>query len=160
MHKTIWEMAKNCFTNQRGSLNMAMGTDLFATLLLVFIISTAILLKAPKDGAASKAIEAKTPDISLPQSKDGGLSKERDKLATSISAKRNAEGSVEFYVGDKKTPLDGIAGLLKGSNSVRVELRLAESLTNGVTVNILNQLQEAGVKEISYIFTKTGGNHD
>lgn len=160
MHKTIWDMAKHCFTNQRGNLNMAMGTDLFATLLLVFIISTAILLKAPKEGAASKAIEAKTPDISLPQSKDGGLSKESEKPATSISAKRNAEGSVEFYVGDKKTPLHGIAGLLKGSNSVRVELRLAESLTNGVTVNILNQLQEAGVKEISYIFTKTGGNHD
>lgn len=159
MRKGIKNSLKYYLADQRGNLNMAMGTDLFATLLLVFIISTAILLKAPKEGAA-KADEMKTPDISLPQSENGGISKEAGKSATTVSAKRTAGGSIEYYVGEHKTTLSGIAGLLKDGNPGRVELRLDESLTNGVTVNILGQLQEANVKEINYIFMKKGGNHD
>lgn len=161
MRKSIWDMAKHCFTSQRGNLNMAMGTDLFATLLLVFIISTAILLKAPKEGAV-KADEMKTPDIALPKSTNSGRPSGSEEKSTTVSAKQNASGLIEYYIGNQKTELNNIAEVLKNKDISRVEMRLEEFLTNAITIEILSQLQTADVKDINYIFVKREGgkNHE
>lgn len=140
-------IVKRHLLNEKGNLGAHLGADLFVTLLLVFLISTAILLKTAKEE------EIRTPEINLAKENQGGLSA-GSKGATSVSAKRKADGSVDYFVGGEKTDLQGMAGLLTGKGVRRVELRLGEDLTNAVTVRVLGQFQKANVKEIYYVFIK------
>lgn len=159
--------AKKIVLNEDGSLGAHLGVDLFANLLLVFIISTVLLMRAPKDNTTNpstqavqtKSTEALTPGINLAKDDHSGAKSSGTQKALSVSAKREA-GSVVYYVGNKKTSLSDIAGLLRKQHATRVELRLGEDLTNSITIKILGRLQEAHVKEIAYVFTKpiTGGN--
>jgi len=155
--KDSWSYIKRNFYNENGSISTRMGTDLFATLLLVFLISTALLLKTAKNNVSSVAEtrdkEARTPEVNLAQDDQGvaGIGREG---ATFVSARSKPDRTVEYFVGDEKTDLQGMAALIKDKGTRRVELRLAEDLTNSVTVKILGQLQQAGVKEIYYVFIK------
>jgi len=148
---------KHYLHHDKGCISAHMGMDLFVTLLLVFLISTAILLKTPEEevgsAARTKEEEMRTPEINLTKDDQGGRAIGRKK-AMSVSARRKADGTVEYFVGDKRTDLQGMAGVLKNKVVRSVELRLAEELTNSVTVRVLGQLQKAGVKEIYYVFIK------
>lgn len=140
--------------NEKGSVSPGalLGADLFVTLLILFIASTAILLKAPAKESAAKALnEGRTPDISLPVAERGG--KAGGGKPTTVSARKGADGVVEYFVGDKKVSLQGIADALKQESPEKVELRLDESLTNSTTIKVLSQLQAAGTKDVSYAFT-------
>lgn len=158
MIKILVKTARHYLKDQSGKIDMSMMAEVFALRMFILVTIIAILMTEKEGASSSKTAEMKTPEITLSKSGSGGSPSTSEKSTATVSARRNANGAVEYFVGEHKTGIDGIAGVLKGKKAGRVELRLDESLTNGVTVNILGQLQEAGVKEITYIFLKKGGS--
>lgn len=144
---------KDYLFNNRGELNTHMGIDLFATLMLVFLITTSLLLNAAKDSKDNEEKRTPSIDISLPKENQSGFSAEKGK-AVAVSARHGKDGGVEYFVDKEKTSLEGVSALLKGKRADRVELRLEDSLTNAVTIMILGQLQQANIRDIYYIFVK------
>lgn len=131
--------------NEGGSINPYMGVDLFMTLTLLFVFFTALSNFTP---SASK--EYRTPNITLPQDSKGGLA--ISNYGVTVSAKKDGQ-RVIYFINNKKVPLGSISSELKKMNVRRVALRLDGSLTNVVTVRLMNELQKAGIKETYYIFT-------
>lgn len=147
------KLLKEYLLNDRGEINTNMGIDLFATLMLVFLITTSLLLNAAKDSKDNEEKRTPSIDISLPKEKQSGFSAEKSN-AVAVSAKYGKDGSIEYFIDKEKTSLEGVSALLKGKRTDRVELRLEESLTNAVTIKILGQLQQANIREIYYVFVK------
>lgn len=151
-------MRRSLLWSSRGSISSSLGVDLFATLLLVFLVSTALLLKNQQNDKALEvppieAKERKTVNITLPEDNQEGLNDRREG-AIPVYAKLLDGRKVAFFVGDTETNLTGMAELLRQKRASRVELRMDERLSNKTTVQLLNTIQAAGIKEVFYIFEK------
>lgn len=151
-------MKRNLLRNNRGSISSSLGVDLFATLLLVFLVSTALLLKNQQNDKTLEvppieAKERKTANITLPADNQEGFNDRREG-AIPVSAKLLDGRKVAFFVGDTETDRSGMSKLLRQKRASRVELRIDERLSNATTVQLLNSIQEAGVREVFYIFQK------
>lgn len=133
--------------------------DVFATLLLVFLASTGLLLRNQSDPSSSgskpeaqKQLEQRTPKIELPTDAEPGRSLEVPQGALSVSARMGEQGQIEYYVRDARIPLQDLWKKIKDQGATAVELRIDERLTHNIVIKILGQCRKAGVDAIYYVY--------
>lgn len=134
-----------------------LGADIFINLLLVFIITTGLLMMNKNRAsqitykAGTAAGEALMPKIDLPGAKNRGLPAGVNKKRVTISAKETKEG-VGYFFNNTPMGLNDIAKNLQKNGISRVEIRIEGRLPYMYYITVLNLCKNAGITEIYNVY--------
>jgi len=134
-----------------------LGADVFINLLLVFIITTGLLLmNTNKNGMvkAQKAVELNLPKVHLPKGSSTGLSVNSRKKQLTLSA-RKERGKIHYYVDKKPVEHSDILNKMRTGQFQSVKIRFDRNISYGRYVEILDLCKKAGVTEIINVYTAT-----
>ena len=131
-----------------------LGADVFINLLLVFIITTGLLLMNTNKAAIqaqNKAKERNMPAIRLAQGSAhetpaGGLNK-----PVTLSARKQGE-TIQYFLEKQPVQLKDLAAELKAKKAAAVRIRVDERIAYGTYVNLLDLCTRAGVKDIINVY--------
>ena len=136
-----------------------LGADVFINLLLVFIITTGLLLmNTNKSGAPAgeASRESHMPKVALPGS-DSPRATEGISGKTAAVTGRMSGGKIELFLDDAPVKVDSLAEALKSIGASSVRMRLDREISYGQYVALLDIVKQAGVAEIYNIYTTEGG---
>ena len=128
------------------------GADIFINLLLVFIITTGLLLmntNNPKnmDGRS----EMEMPRINLPTGDSGEWMRGKQKQEVTISAKK-VSGRVHYFIDNETVNLSRIGTVLKGKVISAARIRVDKDIAYGRYMEILGICKDSGIKEIYNVY--------
>ena len=132
-----------------------LGADIFINLLLVFIITTGLLLMNTNkvgDSIKNSPSELDLPGIQLPEGASKGIPAGTKRREVTLSAKM--EGNKTIYFIDE-TPVDFniILVKMKSEQVDSVKIRFDSNIAYGRYVEILDICKQAGIKEIINVYT-------
>lgn len=132
-----------------------LGADIFVNLLLVFIITTGLLLmntnKTSINGI-NNANEHNMPKVQLPQgTSKGTLDNKTETIVTLSANKKGAE--IQYFVDDKPVAYSDLAAEFKAKRINSVKIRFDERIPYGQYVRILDLCKQLGITNIYNIYT-------
>lgn len=138
-----------------------LGADIFINLLLVFIITTGLLLMNTNKGVESGKSgnhENDLPKIELQKGSSQGLSGGKPKTAVTLSARKNGE-TIQYFMDNKPVKYTDLPATFKSKRISSVRIRFDKRITYGHYVRILNLCKQAGITDITNVYRtyKQGG---
>ena len=131
-----------------------LGADIFINLLLVFIITTGLLLmNTNKSGENGKSgnLENDLPKIELQKGPSQGLSGGKPKTAVTLSARKDGE-MIRYFMDNKSVEYADLPARFKSKRVSSVRIRFDKSITYGHYVRILNLCKQAGITDITNVY--------
>ena len=132
-----------------------LGADVFAALLLVFLLMTGVLLKnINKMGGldTSGRIESNLPKIQLPKGSSEGLPGGKAKNSVNLSARKTGE-NIQYFINDKPVRYADLPVTLKTGQISCVKIRFDRNISYGHYIKILNLCKQAGITDIINVYT-------
>lgn len=132
-----------------------LGADVFAALLLVFLLITGVLLKnINKMGGCdtSGRIESNLPKIQLPKGLSEGLPGGKAKNSVNLSARKTGE-EIQYFINDKPVRYADLPVTLKTGQISSVRIRFDRNISYGHYIEILNLCKQAGITDIINVYT-------
>lgn len=135
-----------------------LGADIFINLLLVFIITTGLLLMNTNKGVENGNHENDLPKIELQKGSSQGLSGGKAKTAVTLSARKNGE-TIQYFMDNKPVEYTDLPATFKSKRVSSVRIRFDKRITYGHYVRILNLCKRAGITDITNVYRtyKQGG---
>ena len=132
-----------------------LGADIFINLLLVFIITTGLLLMNTNkvgDSIKNSPSERDLPGIQLPEGSSKGVPAGTKRRQVTLSAKMEGNKTIYFI---NETPVDFniILVKMKSEQVDSVKIRFDSNIAYGRYVEILDICKQAGIKEIINVYT-------
>lgn len=132
-----------------------LGADVFINLLLVFIITTGLLLmntnKAGKIGDIVKK-EQNLLKIDLPKGSSKGLPGGKPGNMATLSARKTGEG-IQHFMDDKPVKFTDLTKILKSKRISSVRIRFDRQISYGHYISVLDLCKQAGIKDITNVYT-------
>ena len=132
-----------------------LGADIFINLLLVFIITTGLLLmntnKAEKMGGIGKN-ENNLLKIDLPKGFSKGVPGGKSSKMATLSARKSGE-EIQHFVDDKPIKFTDLIAMLKSKRISSVKIRFDRQIPYGHYVSVLDLCKRAGIKDITNVYT-------
>ncbi|MBC8418981.1 MAG: biopolymer transporter ExbD [Desulfobacterales bacterium] len=132
-----------------------LGADVFINLLLVFIITTGLLLmntnKAGKIGDIVKK-EQNLLKIDLPKGSSKGLPGGKPGNMATLSAEKTGEG-IQHFMDDKPVKFTDLTKILKSKRISSVRIRFDRQISYGHYISVLDLCKQAGIKDITNVYT-------
>ena len=132
-----------------------LGADVFINLLLVFIITTGLLLmntnKAGKIGDIVKK-EQNLLKIDLPKGSSKGLPGGKPGNMATLSAGKTGEG-IQHFMDDKPVKFTDLTKILKSKRISSVRIRFDRQISYGHYISVLDLCKQAGIKDITNVYT-------
>jgi len=132
-----------------------LGADIFVNLLLVFIITTGLLLMNTNKASKiriDKRSEQNLPEIQLAQGKSKGLSPDKYKNSVTLSARKTGE-DIQYFVDDEPVRFEDLPMKLNSGQVSSVKIRFDEHISYGHYVRILDLCSRAGITDIINVYT-------
>ena len=131
-----------------------LGADIFINLLLVFIITTGLLLmntnKAGKMGEIGKN-ENNLLKIDLPKGSSKGVPGGKSGKMATLSARKSGE-EIQHFVDDKPIKFTDLIATLKSKRISSVKIRFDRQIPYGHYVGVLDFCKRAGIKDITNVY--------
>lgn len=132
-----------------------LGADIFVNLLLVFIITTGLLLmntnKTSINGM-NNVNEHTMPQVQLAQGTSKGTVENKTANTVTLSAtKKGAE--IQYFIDDKPAAYLDLATSFKAKKITSVRIRFDESIPYGQYVRILDLCKQIGITNIYNVYT-------
>ena len=134
-----------------------LGADIFINLLLVFIITTGLLLMNTNKGGNTGEIakkEKKLLKIDLPKGSSKGLSGGKPENMATLSAKY-AGKDVQYFMDNSRVKFTELTKVLKSKRISSVSIRFDRRISYGRYINVLDICKQAGIKDITNVYTTT-----
>ena len=132
-----------------------LGADIFINLLLVFIITTGLLLmntnKAGKIGEIRNN-ENNLPKIEIPKGSSKGLPGGKPGKMATLSARKTGKG-IQHFMDDKPIKFTDLVAMLKSKRISSVKIRFDRQIPYGHYVSVLDLCKRAGIKDITNVYT-------
>jgi len=132
-----------------------LGADVFINLLLVFIITTGLLLmntnKNGNDGVTGK-VEGDMPKIELPKGSSKGLPGGKAKNRVTLSARKKG-GKIKYFIDERPVKYKDLRLKLKRGRISCVRIRFDRNISYGHYVRILDLCKQAGINNIINVYT-------
>ncbi|OPX39786.1 MAG: hypothetical protein B1H11_02125 [Desulfobacteraceae bacterium 4484_190.1] len=132
-----------------------LGTDIYAGLLLLFIILTSMLLvntnEARKVVTIGK-VESSLPKIQLPKGTAKGLPGGKAKNRITLSARKKGE-EIRYFIDNRPVKYDDLAVTLKAGRVSSVRIRFDRRISYGDYLKILDLCKQAGITDIINVYT-------
>lgn len=135
-----------------------LGADIFINLLLVFIITTGLLMMnrnrmaqitySEKSGPTGERL---MPKVDLPEGKAAGLPAGTWKEGVTISAKKTEKG-VEYFINETAVTLKDLSSELKEKGTSKAEIRIEGEIPYMHYIKILDTCKQAGITEIYNVY--------
>jgi biopolymer transport protein ExbD len=132
-----------------------LGADIFVNLLLVFIITTGLLLMNTNKVSKiriNKKYEQNLPEIQLPKGKSKGLSSDKSEKSVTLSARKTGE-DIQYFVDDKPVHFKDLPMKINAGQVSLVKIRFDEHISYGHYVKILDLCRQAGISDIINVYT-------
>ena len=134
-----------------------LGADIFINLLLVFIITTGLLLmntnKAEKMGEIGKN-ENNLLKIDLPEGSSKGVPGGKSGKMATLSARKTGK-EIQHFMDDKPIKFTDLVAMLKSKRISSVKIRFDRQIPYGHYVSVLDLCKRAGIKDITNVYTTT-----
>ena len=132
-----------------------LGADIFVNLLLVFIITTGLLLmntnKTSINGM-NNVTERNMPKVQLPQGTSKGTLD--NKTANTVTLSANKKGAeIQYFIDDKPVAYSDLAAKFKAKHITSVKIRFDERIPYGQYVRILDLCKQLGITNIYNVYT-------
>jgi len=134
-----------------------LGADIFINLLLVFIITTGLLMMNKNRTAqvtySEKPVtsESLMPKVDLAEGKAGGLPAGIKKESVTISVKKTEKG-VEYFLNKTTVVLKDLSLKLKEKGTSKAEIRIEGEIPYMHYIRILDICKQAGITEIYNVY--------
>ena len=132
-----------------------LGADIFVNLLLVFIITTGLLLMNTKKtsiNGMNNANERNMPKVQLPQGTSKGTLD--NKTANTVTLSANKKGAeIQYFIDDKPVAYSDLAAKFKAKRITSVKIRFDERIPYGQYVRILDLCKQLGITNIYNVYT-------
>ena len=132
-----------------------LGADVFINLLLVFIITTGLLLmntnKTGKIGDIVKK-EQTLLKIDLPKGSSKGLPGGKPGNMATLSARKTGKG-IQHFMDDKPIKFTDLIATFKSKRILSVRIRFDRQISYGHYVSVLDLCKRAGIKDITNVYT-------
>ena len=133
-----------------------LGADVFINLLLIFIITTGLLMMNSNRVAKVTCREELNgemlmPKVDLLHGKAEGLPTGVSKDIAVISAGKTEKG-VNYFLNDNKVSFKNLLGELKRQVWSKAEIRIDEKIPYGIYIRILDTCKRAGITEIYNVY--------
>ena len=134
-----------------------LGADIFINLLLVFIITTGLLMMNSNRMAqvtySEKPVtgESLMPRVDLAEGKAGGLPAGTKKESVTISVKKN-EKDIEYFLNEAAVVLKDLSRKLKENKTSKAEIRIEGKIPYMHYIRILDICKQAGITEIYNVY--------
>ena len=132
-----------------------LGADVFINLLLVFIITTGLLLmNTNKNGINSVTgkVESNLPRIQLPKGTSKGLPGGQAKKRVTLSARKKGE-EIRYFIDNRPVKYADLPVTLKAGQISSVRIRFDKHISYGHYVEILDLCKQAGITDIINVYT-------
>jgi biopolymer transport protein ExbD len=132
-----------------------LGADIFINLLLVFIITTGLLLMNTNkvlEDIKSNPSELDLPGIQLPKGSSDGVPAGNKRKQVILSAKIEGNKTI-YFIDEKPVEFNTILSKMKSQQVDSVKIRFDGNIAYGRYVEILDICKQAGVKEIINVYT-------
>ena len=131
-----------------------LGADVFINLLLVFIITTGLLLmntnKSVKNGKSGND-ENDLPKIELQKGSPDGLTGPRQKNTVTLSARKFDE-VIQYFMDDKPVKYEDLPATLKSNRISSVRIRFDRRIAYGHYISVLDLCKKAGITDITNVY--------
>lgn len=134
-----------------------LGADIFINLLLVFIITTGLLMMN-KNRMAQVTYsenpvtgESLMPKVDLAEGKAGGLPAGTKKESVTISVKKTEKG-VEYFLNETAVVLKDLSQKLKENRTFKAEIRIEGKIPYMHYIKILDICKQSGITEIYNVY--------
>ena len=134
-----------------------LGADIFINLLLVFIITTGLLMMNNNRMAqvtySEKPVtgESLMPKVDLAEGKAGGLPAGIKKESVTISVKKTEKG-VEYFLNKTAVVLKELSQKLKENRTSKAEIRIEGKIPYMHYIKILDICKQSGITEIYNVY--------
>lgn len=134
-----------------------LGADIFINLLLVFIITTGLLMMNSNRVAqvtySEKPVagESIMPKVDLAEGKAGGLPAGTKKESVTISVKKTEKG-VEYFLNTTTVVLKDLSRKLKEKGTSKAEIRIEGEIPYMHYIRILDICKQSGITEIYNVY--------
>ncbi len=132
-----------------------LGADIFVNLLLVFIITTGLLLMNTNKASKvhiDKRYEQNLPEIQLPQGKSKSLLPDTTKNSVTLSARKKGK-EIQYFFNDEPVRMKDLPMKLKAGQVSSVKIRFDEHISYGHYIRILDLCSRAGIADIINVYT-------
>jgi biopolymer transport protein ExbD len=132
-----------------------LGADVFINLLLVFIITTGLLLmNTNKNGinSVTEKVESNLPRIQLPEGQSKGLPGGQAKNRVTLSARKKGE-EIRYFIDNKPVKYADLPVTLKAGQISSVRIRFDRHISYGDYIRILDLCRQAGITDIINVYT-------
>ena len=132
-----------------------LGADIFINLLLVFIITTGLLLmNTNKTGERDTGgkLESDLPKIVLPKGSAKGLPGGKAKNSVTLSARKTG-GEIRYFINNKPIRYIDLPMTLKTGRVSSVKIRFDRNISYGRYIEILDLCKQAGITDIINVYT-------
>ena len=131
-----------------------LGADIFINLLLVFIITTGLLLmntnKAEKMGEIGKN-ENNLLKIDLPKGSSKGVPGGKSGKMATLSARKSGE-EIQHFMDEEPIKFTDLIATLKSKRISSVKIRFDRQIPYGHYVGVLDLCKRAGIKDITNVY--------
>ena len=132
-----------------------LGADIFINLLLVFIITTGLLLmntnKTEKMDEIGKN-EKELLKINLPNGSSKGLPGGKSGKMATLSARKTGR-EIQHFMDNKPIKFTDLIATLKAKRISSVSIRFDSQISYGHYVGVLDLCKRAGIKDITNVYT-------
>ena len=132
-----------------------LGADIFVNLLLVFIITTGLLLMNTNKASKvhiDKRNEQNLPAIQLPQGKPKSLLPDKTKNSVTLSARKKGK-EIQYFINDEPVWIKDLPMKLKAGQVSSVKIRFDEHISYGYYIRILDLCSRSGIADIINVYT-------
>ena len=132
-----------------------LGADIFVNLLLVFIITTGLLLMNTNKASEvhiDKRNEQNLPEIQRPQGKSKSLLPDKTKNSMTLSARKTGE-EIQYFVDGEPVHFKDLPMKLNSGQVSSVKIRFDEHISYGHYIRILDLCSRAGITDIINVYT-------
>ena len=132
-----------------------LGADIFINLLLVFIITTGLLLmntnRSIKIGKVENT-ENSLIKVDLPKGASKGVAGGRKNRSLALSARKSGS-RIQYFVEDKPVAFSSLLSAVKSAKPLSVRVRFDKNISYGDYVRVLDLCMQAGVRDITNVYT-------
>lgn len=131
-----------------------LGADVFINLLLVFIITTGLLLmNTNKDGKNGKTgnKENNLPKIELQKGSSQGLPAGKQKNTLTLSARKRGK-EIQYFMDNRPVKYVDLSETLKSKRVSSVKIRFDKRISYGHYVSVLDLCKQVGITDIINVY--------
>ena len=131
-----------------------LGADIFVNLLLVFIITTGLLLMNSNASVKSEIdtrSEENMPKVQLPHGGSEGSDDDVTQRTGSLSVQKDT-GGIRYYIDKEPVPFEQLPDELKSRQFVSLRIRCDQDIPYGEYVKLLDLCKNHGIRNIYNVY--------